>query len=134
MVYIVLQKYQLDLSPHKHYGKDMEWKILAFISYFFRKQLQQHLPKVSHQIGKIWWVWESPKVSQRSAMENYKQKHKVKSTYSGAKMCQKAKEDGQFAMNCPSVSNHYKKDLFAIFVYRLEPSAHGFWALRWLSK
>ncbi len=36
-------------------------------------------------------------------------------------MCQKAKENGQLGMNCPSLSEEYKKDVFGDFLYVFEP-------------
>ncbi len=36
-------------------------------------------------------------------------------------MCQKAKWNGQFVVNCPFVFEEYKKDVFCNFVYGFEP-------------
>ena len=67
-------------------------------------------------MGNIWRVCESQKVSQRSEIQNFRYIQELKSTLKGAKMCQKAKENGQFKMNCPTLAG----------AEGLEPSARGF--------
>ena len=69
----------------------------------------------------IWRVCGLTKSQNSLHFKNTNKYQSCKSTINSAKMCQKAKNNGQFVMNCPILSNHYKKDVFGSLAYGFEP-------------